>query len=139
MTEDLGMGERTQKDGPAFNGPDPSILDRFPNPANDRTQAGGIDISIRAPEFTCVCPMTRQPDFATIEIRYEPDEWCLESKSLKLYLMGYRNHGAFHEAVVNEIGNDLVDLLEPVELEITGEFMPRGGISFWPRFTYRRP
>ena len=137
MIEEQGAGESPRGDGPAFDRPDPKILDRFPNPATPDNSAGGIEISIRAPEFTCVCPMTRQPDFATIAIRYEPGEWCVESKSLKLYLMGYRNHGAFHEAVVNRIGNDLVELLDPVGLEVSGEFMPRGGISFWPRFTYR--
>jgi 7-cyano-7-deazaguanine reductase len=80
------------------------------------------------PEFTCVCPKTGQPDFATIRIRYVPDALCVELKSLKLYLWSYRDVGTFHEAVTNRICDDLVALLDPRWVEVTGDFAVRGGI-----------
>src|SRR5262249_18367732 len=84
-------------------------------------------ISFEAPEFTCLCPMTGQPDFATIRIRYTPDALCVELKSLKLYLWSFRDEGAFHEAVTNRIANDLIALLDPRFLEVEGDFYVRGG------------
>lgn len=123
----------------AFDAPDASLLEFFPNPfAQDdlnKSKALG-EIEIRCPEFTSLCPKTGQPDFATIFIEYTPDEWCIESKSLKLYLGSFRNHGEFHEACVCRICNDLVELLKPRYLMVRGEFTPRGGIPFWPIATY---
>ncbi len=99
-------------------------LDTFPNPNANRP----YEISMTCPEFTCLCPKTGQPDFATIRIRYVPAERCVELKSLKLYLWSYRNEGAFHEAVTNRICDDLVKALAPRFLEVVGDFAVRGGI-----------
>ncbi|MBA3036952.1 MAG: NADPH-dependent 7-cyano-7-deazaguanine reductase QueF [Desulfobacterium sp.] len=91
-------------------------------------QKRDIDIEIRQPEFTSVCPMTGLPDFGTIIIRYIPDKKIIELKSLKFYLLQYRNVGIFYEHVVNHILDDLVEVLKPKQMEITGEFSARGGI-----------
>ena len=99
-------------------------LATFPNPAPQRD----YEIRFESPEFTCLCPMTGQPDFATIRIAYTPGEACVELKSLKLYLWSFRNQGAFHEAVTNRILDDLVSALEPRRCEVTGDFLVRGGI-----------
>ncbi len=99
-------------------------LETFPNPHPQRD----YEVSFECPEFTCVCPMTGQPDFATIRIRYIPDELCVELKSLKLYLWSYRDEGAFHEDVTNRILDDLVAALSPRQAEIEGDFKVRGGI-----------
>lgn len=100
-------------------------LETFPNPNPERD----YEISFEAPEFTCVCPMTGQPDFATIRIRYTPDQKCVELKSLKLYLWSYRDEGAFHEAVTNRIADDLIRALDPRRLHVEGDFYVRGGIK----------
>ncbi len=100
------------------------MLETFPNPQPDRPYT----IEFECPEFTCVCPKTGQPDFATIHMRYVPDQKCVELKSLKLYLWSYRDVGAFHEAVTNKILNDLVELTEPRFFEVRAEFFVRGGI-----------
>ena len=126
----------------SYDKPAPELLEAFPSPfANSEINpcncAGTLHIV--CPEFTCLCPMTGQPDFATIIIDYQPDKLCVESKSLKLYLGSFRMHGEFHEAGVNRICNDLVKLLNPVWLKVKGEFTPRGGIPFWPTAEYRRP
>ena len=86
-------------------------------------------VEFDCPEFTSICPVTGQPDFGHVSIRYVPDKLCLESKSLKLYLFSYRNHGAFHEEVVNRILDDLVKTVAPRRAIVTGEFNPRGGIA----------
>jgi 7-cyano-7-deazaguanine reductase len=99
-------------------------LDAFENPNPQRD----YEIRFECPEFTCVCPMTGQPDFATIRISYVPDKLCVELKSLKLYLWSYRDVGAFHEAVTNRILDDLVSALKPRRCEVTGDFLVRGGI-----------
>ena len=99
-------------------------LETFPNPRPERS----YEIAFECPEFTCVCPKTGQPDFATIRIRYTPAEKCVELKSLKLYLWSYRDEGAFHEAVTNRILDDLVSLLEPRRMTLEAEFLVRGGI-----------
>lgn len=114
-------------------GVDKEVLERFPNPfkVSNAVQCSG-KVEIIAPEFTSLCPLTGQPDFATIEIEYAPDEWCVESKALKLYLGSFRNQGEFHEACVNRICNDLVALLNPIYIRVQGKFTPRGGIAFWP-------
>jgi 7-cyano-7-deazaguanine reductase len=99
-------------------------LETFPNPNPERD----YEIAFETPEFTCLCPMTGQPDFATIRIRYVPDQTCVELKSLKLYLWSYRNEGAFHEAVTNRIADDLIAAISPRYLEVEGDFFVRGGI-----------
>jgi len=100
-------------------------LESFPNPNPERD----YEIRFNCPEFTCLCPVTGQPDFATIRIRYTPDERCVELKSLKLYLWSFRDEGQFHEAVTNRILDDLVALLSPRFMEIEGDFYVRGGIG----------
>ncbi len=100
-------------------------LETFPNPNPGRD----YHILFDCPEFTCLCPMTGQPDFATILIDYVPDALCVELKSLKLYLWSYRNEGAFHEAVTNQIADDLIAAIKPRSLTVTGKFWVRGGIT----------
>jgi 7-cyano-7-deazaguanine reductase len=102
-----------------------SAVETFPNPAPERD----YEIVHTAPEFTSLCPKTGQPDFGTIVVSYVPDRACLELKSLKLYLNGYRDTGAFYEAVVNRILDDLVSSCAPRRMEVRGEFRVRGGIS----------
>ena len=99
-------------------------LEVFPNPRPGRD----YEISFECPEFTCLCPKTGQPDFATIRIRYTPDQQCVELKSLKLYLWSFRNEGAFHENVTNQILDDLVRALHPRRMTVVGDFLVRGGI-----------
>ena len=99
-------------------------LATFPNPSPGRD----YEIRFECPEFTCVCPLTGQPDFAVIRITYVPDRVCVELKSLKLYLWSYRNEGAFHEAVTNRILDDLLAALRPRRAEVIGDFFVRGGI-----------
>ena len=99
-------------------------LDTFPNPNPKRD----YEISIESPEFTCLCPMTGQPDFATIRVTYVPDGLCLELKSFKLYIHSFRNRGVFHEAVTNEILDHLVKSCRPRRMRVVGEFAVRGGI-----------
>jgi 7-cyano-7-deazaguanine reductase len=104
--------------------PSKDSLETFPNPERDHDYT----IRMRLPEFTCLCPKTGQPDFATLFLEYVPDELCVELKSLKLYIWSYRNEGAFHEAVTNRIADDLARLLSPRFLRLTAEFNVRGGI-----------
>ncbi len=99
-------------------------METFPNPSVDRDYT----IHMNVPEFTCLCPKTGQPDFATLEIEYVPDQLCIELKALKLYIWSYRDKGAFHEAVTNEILDDLVNVIAPRFLRITAKFNVRGGI-----------
>lgn len=109
-------------------GYDPAILERFANLNADQPYTVDLD----CPEFTSLCPKTGQPDFASITISYIPDRWLVESKSLKLYLFGFRNKGEFHEDCINTIARDLNALLRPKWLRVRGDFMPRGGISIIP-------
>jgi 7-cyano-7-deazaguanine reductase len=99
-------------------------LEAFPNPNPERNYT----IEFECPEFTCLCPRTGQPDFATIRIQYVPNVLCVELKSLKLYLWSYRNEGAFHEAVTNQILDDLVEAIKPRRMSVAGDFFVRGGI-----------
>ena len=125
-----------------YDQPDAALLERFPNPfARGELNPAGVTgtLNISCPEFTSLCPVTGQPDFATIVIDMEPDQWCVESKSLKLYLGSFRMHGEFHEACVCRIANDLVALLQPRWLRVEGRFTPRGGIPLWPKAEYSRP
>lgn len=111
---------------------DPTLLETFENkhPGND------YFVKFNCPEFTSLCPMTGQPDFATITISYVPDLRMVESKSLKLYLFSFRNHGDFHEDCVNIIMKDLIELMDPKYIEVWGKFTPRGGISIDPYCNY---
>ena len=108
------------------------LLESFSNkhPEND------YFVKFNCPEFTSLSPITGQPDFATITISYVPEERLVESKSLKLYLFSFRNHGDFHEDVVNVIMKDLIKLLDPKYIEVLGRFLPRGGISIDPYCNY---
>ena len=110
------------------------ILETFENQYPERE----YEIDISCPEFTCVCPKTGQPDFATINIKYVPAELCIELKSLKLYMYAYRNEGAFHEDVTNKILDDIVEACSPVRAEVTGDFNVRGGIKTVVKATYFR-
>jgi len=110
-------------------------IETFPNPNPERD----YEIAFEAPEFTCLCPMTAQPDFATIRIRYVPDQKCVELKSLKLYLWSFRDEGTFHEAVTNKIANDLIAALDPRYLHVEGDFYIRGGIKTVVRVEHRKP
>ena len=110
------------------------LLEAIPNKNPERNYFVKLDCE----EFTCVCPITGQPDFATLKIRYIPDEKLVESKSLKLYLTSFRNEGIFHESAVNKIADDLIKILEPRYLEIEGNFKVRGGIAIIPFVNYGR-
>ena len=105
----------------------PTLLETFPN-----AHTNDYFIKFNCPEFTAICPITAQPDFANIVIAYIPDKLCVESKSLKLYMHSFRNHGEFHENCVNTIMKDLIALMAPKYIEVWGEFLPRGGISIDP-------
>ena len=107
-------------------------LEVVPNPHPDRD----YEVNISIPEFTCICPRTGQPDFATIRIRYIPDQHLVELKSLKLYIWSYRNEGAFHEDVTNRILNDFAAAAKPRWLEVVGDFNTRGGIKTEVKTTY---
>ena len=110
----------------------PEVLEAFENqhPEHDYW------VQFNCPEFTALCPITGQPDFAEIKIMYIPDRKMVESKSLKLYMFSFRNHGDFHEDVINIILNDLVKLMDPRYIEVLGLFLPRGGISIYPYANY---
>jgi len=113
----------------------PGVLETFDNKHPGRDYW----VKFNCPEFTSLCPITGQPDFATLFISYIPCQKLAESKSLKLYLFSFRNHGAFHEDCVNIIMNDLIGLLEPNYIEVTGKFLPRGGISIDPYCNFGKP
>ena len=111
------------------------LLEAFENKHSNRDYF----VKFNCPEFTSLCPITGQPDFATIYISYIPNIKMVESKSLKLYLFSFRNHGGFHEDCINIILNDLVELMEPRYIEVWGKFTPRGGISIDPYVNYGIP
>ncbi len=111
---------------------DPSVLETFENKHRDTDYW----VTFTCPEFTSLCPVTGQPDFGTITIQYVPDRKMLESKSLKLYLFSFRNHGDFHEDCVNVILKDLRALIAPKYMEVWGQFAPRGGIAITPYVNY---
>lgn len=113
----------------------PEVLESFPNKHPGRDYF----VKFNCPEFTSLCPMTGQPDFANITISYVPDGRLVESKSLKLYLFSFRNHGDFHEDCVNVILEDLVRLLSPKYIEVWGRFTPRGGLSIDPYANWGKP
>ena len=111
---------------------DPGLLESFGNRHPERDYF----VKLNCPEFTSVCPITGQPDYGCITISYVPDRLLVESKSLKLYLVSFRNHGDFHEDCVNIIMQDLIRLMEPKYIEVWGKFLPRGGISIDPYCNY---
>ncbi len=113
----------------------PQVLEAFENRHPERDYW----VEFLCPEFTSLCPITGQPDFAEVRILYIPDKKMVESKSLKLYLFSFRNHGDFHEDCVNIILDDLVKLMDPRYIEVLGLFVPRGGISIHPYANYGRP
>ena len=124
------------KQGTAYNyNYDPEVLETFDNKHIDNAYW----VKFNCPEFTSLCPITGQPDFATIYISYIPEIKMVESKSLKLYLFSFRNHGGFHEDVVNIIMKDLIAKMDPKYIEVWGKFLPRGGISIDPYCNYGRP
>ncbi len=110
-------------------------LETFANPQPDRDYT----IRIRVPEFTCLCPKTGQPDFATLRLEYVPDRLCLELKALKLYVWSYRDQGAFHEAVTNRVLEDLAEACRPRFMRLTAEFNVRGGIYTTVAAEHRKP
>ena len=112
----------------------PGLLETFPNAFPGRL----YDITLASNEFTSLCPKTGQPDFGTITIRYVPDKLCIESKSLKLYLFSYRDEGTFMETVTNRILDDLVEVCQPLEMDVTGDFAARGGITISVTATFRK-
>ncbi len=122
------LGRKTAIPGNYF----PNVLEAFGNKHPHRDYW----VQFNCPEFTTLCPITGQPDFGEIKILYIPDEKMVESKSLKLYLFSFRNHGDFHEDCVNIILNDLVNLMQPRYIEVLGDFVPRGGISIHPYANY---
>lgn len=113
----------------------PELLETFDNKHPGRDYF----VKFNCPEFTSLCPITGQPDFATITISYVPDIKMVESKALKLYLFSFRNHGDFHEDCVNIIMEDLIRVMDPKYIEVWGKFTPRGGISIDPYCNYGRP
>lgn len=113
----------------------PSVLETFINKHQDNDYM----VTFTCPEFTSLCPKTGQPDFAEIIINYIPDKKMVESKSLKLYLFSFRNHGDFHEDCTNIIMKDLINLMDPKYIEVKGNFLPRGGISILPFANYAKP
>ena len=142
MEKEASLTHLGKKSTFVYADPDPSLLEAIANPfANQALNGNSVsgNIHIEAPEFTSLCPITGQPDFALLIIDYVPDKLCVESKSLKLYLGRFRQQGEFHEACVNRIANDLVTLLAPEFLRVEGRFTARGGISIWPVATYRKP
>jgi 7-cyano-7-deazaguanine reductase len=111
-----------------YDSPDAAVLEAFDNPH----PAAAWAVCLHCSEFTCLCPVTGQPDYGRLHIGYVPGRLCVESKSLKLYLMRYRNHGTFHEDCVNRVADDLCGTISPRYLRVYGDFNPRGGIAIRP-------
>lgn len=128
MSETSGLTKLGRSSPVRYENPVPSMLETFPNPSPHSQWVVGLDCL----EFTSLCPLTGQPDFGTIHVHYVPEALCVESKSLKLYLTAFRNHGAFHEDCVNRIASDLAGVLSPRLLRVFGDFRPRGGIAIRP-------
>jgi len=111
-----------------YDEPSAEVLEVFQSPARQSEWA----VSLECAEFTSLCPVTGQPDYGRLYVDYVPDGLCIESKSLKLYLMRYRNHGAFHEQCVNQVADDIASRARPLYLRVFGDFNPRGGIAIKP-------
>ena len=137
----LGSGSADARTWEQFP-PTPEVLERFPNPMKFTRHPGPNPVQLGDSddpmEFTSLCPKTGQPDHARIVVRYQPGEWCVESKSWKLYLQSFRQHGEFHESCVQRVKDDLVDLLDPIWIQVFGDFTPRGGISINPEAYWDR-
>ncbi|SBW03029.1 NADPH-dependent 7-cyano-7-deazaguanine reductase [uncultured delta proteobacterium] len=118
-----------------FDNPGPDLLEAFPNRYPDRDYV----ITFEHPEFTSLCPMTGQPDFATITVQYAPGTKCVESKSFKLYMCAFRNHGSFMESVTNKIADDLIAVLSPRRMTVIGQFNVRGGTDITVRVEHMDP
>ena len=130
MTTDVSALTQLGHDVRAFASPEEAVLERVPNPRREALYMARFT----APEFTSLCPVTGQPDFATLVIDYAPADWVIESKSLKLFLQSFRSHGAFHEDCTVYVGQRIVDRAEPRWFRIAGFWYPRGGIPidvFW--------
>lgn len=121
----LGESAERNRDLYKYEEPDLSVLEWFDNPTPDLT----LSVQLVVSEFTSCCPRTGQPDYGELLITYTPNKRIIESKSLKLYLMQFRQYGCFGEGIVTKIRDDLIDVLDPVRLEVRGEFAPRGGIA----------
>ena len=119
------LGSRTEY---RYDNPDRSVLETFDNPR----PGSRWGVALLCSEFTSLCPVTGQPDYGTLRVDYVPEALCVESKSLKLYLMRFRNHGAFHEDCVNRVADDVFAVLAPRYLRVFGDFRPRGGIAIKP-------
>lgn len=131
-TEKLSLLGSGHTDYP--NNPADAELEVIPNLVQSELgQDQDYLVSLDCHEFTCVCPKTGQPDFAELEIQYVPDKLLVESKALKIYLFSYRNHGIFHEFVINKIAKDLFDAMQPKYIRVVGNFSPRGGIAIIPK------
>jgi 7-cyano-7-deazaguanine reductase len=128
FAERPGLSALGAKTAYRYEGPDPSVLETFPNPS----PSSGWAVALLCEEFTSLCPVTGQPDYGRLVISYVPGPNCVESKSLKLYLMRYRNEGTFHEACVNRVADDLFSVLAARYLRVYGDFNPRGGIAIKP-------
>ena len=135
MRENEGLTKLGSKSTEYSKEYNPNVLETFDNKHSDNDYF----VKFNCPEFTSLCPITGQPDFATITISYVPDIKMVESKSLKLYLFSFREHGDFHEDVVNVIMKDLIKLMNPKYIEVWGKFLPRGGISIDPYCNWGRP
>lgn len=129
------LGRQTEH---VLQGADERLLETVPNPMKGQKYPHWNRVRIEGDEFTSLCPATRGPDFGKIIIEYVPDKTLVESKSLKYYLESYRMEPIFHEAIVSKIRDDLVALLNPHEVIVTGEFKPRGGWAIWPTAQYYR-
>lgn len=134
MAHSLQQSADKNKQQYKYQHPQPLFLETFKRPLG----RASLTVQIQVPEFTCLCPVTGHPDFATIAIRYCPNLKCIESKSLKIYLMGFRQYGTFHEQCVMTISEHLIGILDPLWLEVVGYFTPRGGIPFTPTVFYQR-
>lgn len=118
---------------------DKTLLERIPLQKINPASSSGMTVELQCPEFTSLCPKTKQPDFANITIKYSPNEYLVESKSLKLYLFSFRNHGEFHEDCIARIAQDIFDLIQPAYITVHGDFYPRGGIKICPTVELFQP
>lgn len=135
LSETEGLTRLGSHEPVHFDGPEAAILEAFPN----RYPGRDYVITFTHPEFTSLCPMTGQPDFGTIKITYAPGEKCVESKSFKLYMAAFRNHGGFMESITNKIADDLASLLAPRRMTVEGQFNVRGGTQISVRVEYADP
>ena len=133
--ETLGLTKLGSPTSYQFDNPGPDLLEAFPNRYSGRDYV----ITFEHPEFTSLCPMTGQPDFATITVQYAPGEMCVESKSFKLYMCAFRNHGSFMESLTNKIADDLITVLAPRRLTVVGRFNVRGGTGITVRVEHVDP